>query len=209
MFDELLNGTTPVVSNSFAVNAAGALDKRQQQNATQSTTTTVAADTPPLIIQITPETTSQAPTQASILMATKNINQAETNKENAHVEEDEFINIFKHRWTKDHPLEQVIRNPSQLTRTRRQPETDAEMCMFALTVSQTEPKNIKEAMADSEWIEAMQEELHQVNRLDVCELVDKPLCKNVINMKWLLKNKRDEENTVIHNKARLVAKGYN
>ncbi|GJU32481.1 integrase, catalytic region, zinc finger, CCHC-type containing protein [Tanacetum coccineum] len=63
-------------------------------------------------------------------------------------------------------------------------------------------------MADSTWIEAMQEELHQFDRLDVWELVDRPLCKNVINMKWLWKNKRDEENTVIHNKARLVAKGY-
>ncbi|GJS14252.1 retrovirus-related pol polyprotein from transposon TNT 1-94 [Tanacetum coccineum] len=60
----------------------------------------------------------------------------------------------------DHPLEQVIGNPSQSIRTRRQLETDGEMCMFALTVSQTEPKNIKEAMADSASIEAMQEELH-------------------------------------------------
>ncbi|GKE15770.1 retrovirus-related pol polyprotein from transposon TNT 1-94, partial [Tanacetum coccineum] len=51
------------------------------------------------------------------------------------------------------------------------------------------------------------EELHQFDRLDVWELVDRPLCKNVINMKWLWKNKRDEENTC--NKARLVAKGYN
>nr|GFC53635.1 Gag-Pol polyprotein [Tanacetum cinerariifolium] len=65
------------------------------------------------------------------------------------------------RWTKNHPLEQVIGNPSQSVRTRRQLESDAEMCMFALTVSQTEPKNIKEAMADSVWIESMQEELHQ------------------------------------------------
>nr|GFC11068.1 Gag-Pol polyprotein [Tanacetum cinerariifolium] len=48
-----------------------------------------------------------------------------------------------------HPLEQVIGNPSQSVRTRRQLELDAEMCMFALTVSRTEPKNIKEAMADS------------------------------------------------------------
>nr|GEV95107.1 retrovirus-related Pol polyprotein from transposon TNT 1-94 [Tanacetum cinerariifolium] len=47
-----------------------------------------------------------------------------------------------------------------------------------------------------------------VDRLDVWKLVDKPLCKNVINMKWLWKNKRDEENTVIQNKSRLVAKGY-
>nr|GEV63276.1 ribonuclease H-like domain-containing protein [Tanacetum cinerariifolium] len=52
------------------------------------------------------------------------------------------------------------------------------------------------------------EELHQFDRLDVWELVDRPLCKNVINMKWLWKTKRDEENTVIRNKSRLVAKGY-
>ncbi|GJS92752.1 gag-pol polyprotein [Tanacetum coccineum] len=81
--------------------------------------------------------------------------------------------------------------------------------MFALTVSQTEPKNIKEAMADSALIEAMQKELHHFDRLNVWELVDRPLYKNVINMKWLWKNKCHEENTVIRNKAHLVAKGYN
>nr|GEZ40805.1 hypothetical protein [Tanacetum cinerariifolium] len=94
------------------------------------------------------------------------------------------------------------------TLTRRQLESYGEMYMFALTMSRTEPKNIKEAMADSAWIESMQEELYQFNRLEVWELVDRPLCKNVINMKWLWKNKRDEENTVIRNKYRLVAKGY-
>nr|GEU73677.1 retrovirus-related Pol polyprotein from transposon TNT 1-94 [Tanacetum cinerariifolium] len=93
----------------------------------------------------------------------------------------------EHRWTKDHPLEQVIGNPSQSVKTRRQLESDGEMCMFTLTVSQTEPKNIKEAMADSAWIESMQEELYQFDRLDVWELVDRPLYKNVINMKWLWK----------------------
>nr|GEZ17060.1 retrovirus-related Pol polyprotein from transposon TNT 1-94 [Tanacetum cinerariifolium] len=43
--------------------------------------------------------------------------------------------------------------------------TDPEMCMYALTVSTAELKNIKEVMADSAWIEAMQEELHQFDRL--------------------------------------------
>ncbi|GKB58700.1 gag-pol polyprotein, partial [Tanacetum coccineum] len=52
------------------------------------------------------------------------------------------------------------------------------------------------------------EELHQFDRLDVWELVNKPLCQNVINLKWLCKNKRDEENTFIRNKSCLVAKGY-
>ncbi|GJR56843.1 retrovirus-related pol polyprotein from transposon TNT 1-94 [Tanacetum coccineum] len=54
----------------------------------------------------------------------------------------------------------------------------------------------------------MQKELYQFDRLDVWELVVRPLYKNVINMKWLWKNKRDEENTVICNKFCLVAKGY-
>ncbi|GJV35234.1 retrovirus-related pol polyprotein from transposon TNT 1-94 [Tanacetum coccineum] len=82
------------------------------------------------------------------------------------------------------------------------------MYMFALTVSIVEQKNIKEAMADSAWIEAMQDELHQFDRLKVWELVDKPFGKNVIKLKWLWKNKKDEYQTVICNKARLVAKGY-
>ncbi|GKB56143.1 retrovirus-related pol polyprotein from transposon TNT 1-94 [Tanacetum coccineum] len=82
------------------------------------------------------------------------------------------------------------------------------MYMFALTVSTAEPKTIKEAMADSAWIKAMQEELHQFDRLQVWELVDKPFGKNVIKLKWLWNNKKDEDQIVIRNKARLVAKGY-
>ncbi|GJW77719.1 retrovirus-related pol polyprotein from transposon TNT 1-94 [Tanacetum coccineum] len=114
----------------------------------------------------------------------------------------------EYRWTKDHPLTQVCGNPSKPMQTRRQLATYPEMCMFALTVSIIEPKNIKDAMADSAWIEAMQEELHQFDRLQVWELVDKPFGKNVIKLKWLWKNKKDEDQTVIRNKARLVAKGY-
>ncbi|GKB35467.1 retrovirus-related pol polyprotein from transposon TNT 1-94 [Tanacetum coccineum] len=82
------------------------------------------------------------------------------------------------------------------------------MCMLALIVSIAELNNIKKAMADHAWIEAMQEELHQFNRLKVWELVDKPFGKTVINLKWLWKNKKDEDNIVIRNKAHLVAKGY-
>nr|GEW31198.1 Gag-Pol polyprotein [Tanacetum cinerariifolium] len=116
--------------------------------------------------------------------------------------------VSKYRWTKDHPLEQVCGNPSKPVQTRRQLETDPEMCMFALTMGTTELKNIKEAMANSTWIEAMQEELHQFDRLQVWELVDKPFGKTIIRPKWLWKNKKDEDQTVIRNKVRLVAKGY-
>nr|GEY92802.1 hypothetical protein [Tanacetum cinerariifolium] len=114
--------------------------------------------------------------------------------------------VSEYRWTKDHPLKQVRRNPSRPVQTRRQLATDAEMCMFALTVSTTELKNIKEEMADSAWIEAMQEELYQFDRLQAWELIDKPFGKTVQRLKWLWKNKKDEDQTAIHNKARLVAK---
>ncbi|GJZ83927.1 retrovirus-related pol polyprotein from transposon TNT 1-94, partial [Tanacetum coccineum] len=57
-------------------------------------------------------------------------------------------------------------------------------------------------------IRAMQDELHQFDRLKVWELVDKPFGKMIIKLKWLWKNKKDEDQTVIRNKARLVAKGY-
>ncbi|GKC76656.1 retrovirus-related pol polyprotein from transposon TNT 1-94 [Tanacetum coccineum] len=97
MFDELLNGTSTVVSKSSAVPAADAPDKRQQHT-TPSTSTTVAADSPPLIIQSTPETTCQAPTQAPTVSTPENIHQAEIKKErnveNAEVKENDFVNIF-------------------------------------------------------------------------------------------------------------------
>nr|GEY98281.1 copia protein [Tanacetum cinerariifolium] len=57
--------------------------------------------------------------------------------------------------------------PESKFRTRRQLELNGEMCMFALTVRRTEPNNIKETMADSAWIESMQEELHLFDRLDM------------------------------------------
>nr|GFA76374.1 Gag-Pol polyprotein [Tanacetum cinerariifolium] len=127
----------------------------------------------------------------------------QTYAENDQVADDEFINIFST------PVQEQGETSSRhVDSTRRQLESDAEMCMFALTVSQTEPKNIKEAMANFAWIDSMQEELHQFDRLDVWELVDRLLCTNVINLKWLWKNKRNEENTVIRNKSRLVDKGY-
>nr|GFD05077.1 Gag-Pol polyprotein [Tanacetum cinerariifolium] len=170
-------------SKSSTVSAADESIQRQQQPTT------------PLNNHTTPDPTCQNPPIAPSVISSENITQAEPYAENNEVADDEFINIFstpvqdqgetssryvdssnmhtfyqhypsEQRWTKDHPLEQVIGNPSQ------------------------------------------SEELHQFDRLDVWELVDRPLCTNVINLKWLWKNKRDEENTVIQNKSRLVAKGY-
>nr|GEU56451.1 putative ribonuclease H-like domain-containing protein [Tanacetum cinerariifolium] len=86
--------------------------------------------------------------------------------------------------------------------------SDGDMCMYALTVSTMEPKNVKEAMTDPSWIDSMQEELLQFKRLDVWVLVPAPYNIPPLTLKWLFKNKHDEEQTVIRNKSRLVVKGY-
>nr|GFC39742.1 hypothetical protein [Tanacetum cinerariifolium] len=129
MFDELLNGSSEVVSKSSTVSAADAPYQRQQY-------------TTPLNSHTTPAPTCQIPSIAPTVISSENINQAETHAENDQVADDEFINIFstpvqdqgetssrhvdssnmhtfyqrfpsEHRWTKDLPLEQVIGNPSQ------------------------------------------------------------------------------------------------
>nr|GFC44428.1 hypothetical protein [Tanacetum cinerariifolium] len=133
MFDELLNGSSKVVSKSSTVTTADAPNQRQQY-------------TTPLNTHTTPTPTCQVPTQVPTIASNENINQAKMVEEYAQVKNGDFINIFC--------------TPVQ------DRESDGEMCMFALTVSQTEPKNIKEAMADSAWIELMQKELHQFDRLE-------------------------------------------
>nr|GEV49219.1 hypothetical protein [Tanacetum cinerariifolium] len=164
LFDEFFNAGTSSVNKS-----SSPTDNSKQR------------DTPPT-------TNIQSSTEPRILITAN----AEENNDNQ--AEDEFTNPFctpvrevvesssriignlnmhtfhqpqhsEYRWTKDHPLEQVRENPSKLVQTRRQLATYPEMCMFALTVSNAEPKNIKETMADSAWIKAMQEELHQFDRL--------------------------------------------
>nr|GFA74037.1 retrovirus-related Pol polyprotein from transposon TNT 1-94 [Tanacetum cinerariifolium] len=68
--------------------------------------------------------------------------------------------------------------------------------------------NVKEAMTDPARIDSMQEELLQFKRLDVWVLVSAPDNISPLTLKWLFKNKHDEEQTVIKNKSRLVVRGY-
>nr|GEU37561.1 hypothetical protein [Tanacetum cinerariifolium] len=86
--------------------------------------------------------------------------------------------------TKDHPLEQVIGEPSRPVLTRNQFRSDGDMCMYALR------------------------ELLQFKRMDVWVLVPAPDNISTLTLKWIFKNKHDEEQTVIRNKSRLVVRGY-
>ncbi|GJV50224.1 retrovirus-related pol polyprotein from transposon TNT 1-94 [Tanacetum coccineum] len=112
------------------------------------------------------------------------------------------------RWTKDHPIANVIGDPSRSVSTRKQLQTDAMWCYFDAFLTLVEPKNFKQAMTEPSWIDAMQEEIHEFERLQVWELVSCPDKVMLIKLKWIYKVKTDEFGGVLKNKARLVAQGF-
>ncbi|GJV64207.1 retrovirus-related pol polyprotein from transposon TNT 1-94 [Tanacetum coccineum] len=86
--------------------------------------------------------------------------------------------------------------------------TEALFCYYDTFLSFVEPKSYKDALMESYWIEAMQEELNEFKRLEVWELVPRPTRVMIITLKWIYKVKLDELGGVLKNKARLVARGY-
>ncbi|GJX71877.1 putative ribonuclease H-like domain-containing protein, partial [Tanacetum coccineum] len=112
------------------------------------------------------------------------------------------------KWSKDHPLDNIVGNPSRLVSTRKQLASDALWCCFHTELSKLEPKNFKMAVIEDCWFQAMQDEIHEFDRLEVWELVPRPVYVMVIALKWIYKVKLDEYGDVLKNKARLVAKGY-
>ncbi|GJU66352.1 retrovirus-related pol polyprotein from transposon TNT 1-94 [Tanacetum coccineum] len=112
------------------------------------------------------------------------------------------------KWTDSHPLDNIIGNPSRPVSTQKQLATDALWCFYNSVLSKVEPKNFKSAVTEDCWFQAMQDEIHEFDRLDVWELVPPPDCAMIIALKWIYKVKLDEYGDVLKNKARLVAKGY-
>nr|GFC20329.1 retrovirus-related Pol polyprotein from transposon TNT 1-94 [Tanacetum cinerariifolium] len=92
--------------------------------------------------------------------------------------------------------------------TRLQLHEQALFCYYDAFLASVEPKTYKEALTQACWIEAMQEELHEFERLEVWELVPRPDKVMVITLKWIYKVKLDELGGILKNKARLVARGY-
>nr|GEY84907.1 retrovirus-related Pol polyprotein from transposon TNT 1-94 [Tanacetum cinerariifolium] len=178
MYDDFIGGQPSAVQRTVSATQA------QQVRQTSMTSTSIAKTAP---------TPTNSSSQATIFPNTSQ-------------DVDELNSQQQH--TKDHPLEQVVREPSRLVLTRNQLRSDGDMCMYALTVSTMEPKNVKEAMTDPAWIESMQEELLQFKRLNVWVLV--PALDNIspLTLKWFFKNKHDKEQTVIQNKSHLVVRGY-
>nr|GEW89456.1 putative ribonuclease H-like domain-containing protein [Tanacetum cinerariifolium] len=97
------------------------------------------------------------------------------------------------KWTKDHPLNNIISQLSRPVSTRLQLYEQALFCYYDSFLTSVEPKTYKEALTQSCWIEAMQEELNEFERLEVWELVPRPDQVMVITLKWIYKERIDFE----------------
>ncbi|GJU90936.1 retrovirus-related pol polyprotein from transposon TNT 1-94 [Tanacetum coccineum] len=84
--------------------------------------------------------------------------------------------ISKHnsKWTKDHPLENIIGELARPVSIRLQLHEQALFCYNDAFLTTVEPKTYKDALTQSCWIEAMQEDLIEFERLEVWELVPRP-----------------------------------
>ncbi|GKE33399.1 integrase, catalytic region, zinc finger, CCHC-type containing protein [Tanacetum coccineum] len=112
------------------------------------------------------------------------------------------------KWTKDHPLENIIGDPSRPVSTRLQLHTKALFCYYDAFHSSVEPKSYKDALTESYWIESMQEELNEFECLEVWKLVPRLDRVMIITLKWIYNLKLEELVGVFKNKERLVASGY-
>ncbi|KAL8135426.1 hypothetical protein AgCh_010175 [Apium graveolens] len=106
---------------------------------------------------------------------------------------------------RSHTRDIIIGDPNAGVRTR---SATVNECLHACFLSQSEPKKIKEALSDPDWITTTQEELNQFKRNKIWELVLAPRNRSIIGTKWVYRSKMDENRIVTRNKARLVAKGY-
>nr|XP_018632311.1 uncharacterized mitochondrial protein AtMg00820-like [Nicotiana tomentosiformis] len=92
-------------------------------------------------------------------------------------------------------------------RTSREPEQQSEE--RSGDPKEVEPKNIKRALKDPNWIIAMQEELNEFERSKFRHLGQRPMNKIVIGTRWVFRNKLDEQGNITRNQARHVVQRYN
>ncbi|GKB12132.1 hypothetical protein Tco_0846055, partial [Tanacetum coccineum] len=83
------------------------------------------------------------------------------------VHPDHQISEHNSKWTKDHPLENIIGELDRLVSTRLQLHEQALFCYYDAIRTSVEPKTYKEALTQSCWIKVMQEELNEFEGLEV------------------------------------------
>nr|GEY32795.1 hypothetical protein [Tanacetum cinerariifolium] len=120
----------------------------------------------------------------------------------APIDNDPFVNVFTPEPSSD------ASSFGDVISTKKQLATDALWCFYNDVLSKVETKNFKSAITEDCWFQAMQDEIHEFDRLQVWELVPQPDYVMIIALKYIYKVKLDDYGDVLENKARLVAKGY-
>jgi hypothetical protein len=98
---------------------------------------------------------------------------------------------------RDHPVNSILGDIHKGVTTRSRV---AYFCEHYSFVSSIEPYRVEDALRDSNWVLAMQEELNNFMRNKVWHLVPHPN-QNVVGTKCVFRNKQDEHGVVIRNKA--------
>ncbi|GKE44251.1 retrovirus-related pol polyprotein from transposon TNT 1-94, partial [Tanacetum coccineum] len=96
------------------------------------------------------------------------------------------------KWTKDHPLDNIIGELERPVSIRLQLHEQALFCYYDAFLTSVEPKNYKDTLTQACWIEAMQVELNEFECLEVWELIPRRDEVMVITLKWIYKVKLDE-----------------
>nr|GEX63698.1 putative reverse transcriptase domain-containing protein [Tanacetum cinerariifolium] len=108
------------------------------------------------------------------------------------VHPDHQISQHISKCTKDHLLEKIISQLARPVSIRLQLHEQALFCYYDAFLASVEAKTYKDALNQSCWIEAMQEELNEFKRLEVWELVPRLDKVMVITLKWIYKVKLDK-----------------
>ncbi|KAK9064944.1 hypothetical protein SSX86_016327 [Deinandra increscens subsp. villosa] len=117
----------------------------------------------------------------------------------------EFPLFPDRRIDKNHPREKIIGDLSAPVLTRSK-SIDANICLHTAYLSQEVPTKINDALEDESWVEAMQEELFQINKQKVWELVDLPEGEELIGTKWVFRNKKDVLGPIFTTRISILSK---
>nr|GEZ78110.1 hypothetical protein [Tanacetum cinerariifolium] len=197
MFDELLNPPSSVVNQAAEVIApiAEVIPQVDADSIGSPSSTTVDQDAPSPSKSLTP-----TETQSSVSL--QDVGNDYLDMEVAHMGNDPLLGVpfqeitfdqssstaspqtnvqpnhplthHNSKWTKDHPLNNIIGQLSRPVSTRLQLHEQVLFCYYDAFLTSVEPKTYKEALTQACWIEAMQEELNEFERLEVWELIPRP-----------------------------------
>jgi hypothetical protein len=103
----------------------------------------------------------------------------------------------------DHQPSRIIGDINE--HTTRSRSRNASHFAHSAFVATFEPKDIRHALSNPNWVNAMHAKLENFERNQVWELVEPPPNCKPIGTKWVWKNKEGENGEVVRNKSRLVA----